>query len=322
MTARTASLVVEWDNVRFSEVRRGYRILERLAGQIRDQQREPDAASVKDFLVLYNAEELDGAPLRAVAEGLGHDGVPVQVIATRGLGYYQLKNEGARRSGGDVVVFADSDAVPEDGWLARILAPFADPAVAVVAGNSYVEPTGLWGKAFGLAWYFPARVEDDNRLTVTDKFLANNVAFRRDVFEAFPFPEDRERYRSQCVTLAETLRAHGVTMHLCTAARAAHPAPRGVAGLVRSALCNGHDAVLRARAHGEGGSGLRAAYWDLRGNLRRSFSNVVHHRERVGLSRLGVPAALAVACAYHGLWCLGEVATRFRPALVRRLYRL
>ncbi|WP_292065209.1 glycosyltransferase family 2 protein [Mesorhizobium sp.] len=41
--------------------------------------------------------------------------------------YYQLKNNGVRLSEGDVVVFMDSDTVPERNWLSNLLAPFEVP---------------------------------------------------------------------------------------------------------------------------------------------------------------------------------------------------
>jgi GT2 family glycosyltransferase len=52
-----------------------------------------------------------------------------------------------RDARGDVLVFIDDDALPHAGWLPAILAPFADPRVAVVGGRvhlRYVAPPPPW----------------------------------------------------------------------------------------------------------------------------------------------------------------------------------
>jgi hypothetical protein len=38
----------------------------------------------------------------------------VRLAATKGLRYFSLKSEGVRRSKGDIVVFVDSDYLPEN----------------------------------------------------------------------------------------------------------------------------------------------------------------------------------------------------------------
>ncbi|WP_126975305.1 glycosyltransferase family 2 protein [Frigidibacter oleivorans] len=44
------------------------------------------------------------------------------------------RNAGIALAAGDVLAFTDDDAVPEPTWLARLSAPFADPAVAAAGG--------------------------------------------------------------------------------------------------------------------------------------------------------------------------------------------
>jgi glycosyltransferase involved in cell wall biosynthesis/SAM-dependent methyltransferase len=46
------------------------------------------------------------------------------------------RNRGARAARGDVVAFVDDDAVAEPGWLASLLAEFADPLVAAANGRT------------------------------------------------------------------------------------------------------------------------------------------------------------------------------------------
>ena len=56
-------------------------------------------------------------------------------------GVAYARNEGLRRARGDVVAYIDDDIVVPDGWVQRILAPFADSRVMCVTG--LVLPVGL-----------------------------------------------------------------------------------------------------------------------------------------------------------------------------------
>lgn len=58
------------------------------------------------------------------------------VVANAGPGGLSgARNTGVRRAGADVVVFLDDDAVPQAGWLDRLVAPFASPTVGIVGGR-------------------------------------------------------------------------------------------------------------------------------------------------------------------------------------------
>jgi cellulose synthase/poly-beta-1,6-N-acetylglucosamine synthase-like glycosyltransferase len=72
---------------------------------------------------------------------------PVEHVVEAVPGATRVRNAAMRAARGDVLVFVDDDAVPRDGWLAAILAPFADPRVAVVGGRvhlAYVSPPPPW----------------------------------------------------------------------------------------------------------------------------------------------------------------------------------
>jgi len=77
----------------------------------------------------------------------------LRFLASRGLGYYEQKNRGAREAGGPIVLFLDSDVIPEPGWLAGILDSFADPAVDVVCGNCFLDAEDLVSRTMALACF-------------------------------------------------------------------------------------------------------------------------------------------------------------------------
>ena len=325
MAAFTVSVVVEWENILLAEAERSRRMLRQLVREAETAVDQGLAAGPIELLVCFDVEEVDGsvvaadlaAELPEKSSALSHRLVPVP-----GAEYYALKNAGAREVEGELLVFVDSDVVPEPGWLGNLLRPFADETVGVVAGNSYLEPIGLYGKTFALAWFFPLRATEA-QVRPAAKFFANNVAFRRRVFDQFPFPPLDEASRGSCWRLAHILVENGVRIVQATGAQVAHPPPNGGVHFVTRALAQGRDRLLEERAFGSRrtrsvlGTGSR-----LRRDLRRSSSSITRNFKRVGLSAPAVPAALGISTSYYLLCTLGEVATMASPRFMTRHFRI
>ncbi len=72
--------------------------------------------------------------------------LPGRVVPnSRGQGLSGARNTGVHEAVGDVVAFLDDDALPSDGWLEALRAPFRDAAVTGVAGG--VNPAWEGGRA-------------------------------------------------------------------------------------------------------------------------------------------------------------------------------
>ena len=298
------SVIVEWDNSALAGPARAATALARLAGET------AAAGRSVEVLVCHDAPaEPSISP--------GGRGLPVgwRIIRVPDGRYYQLKNHGARAARGSIVVFLDSDAVPEPGWLGALLAPFDDPAVQVVAGHTFIEADSLWSKAFALWWFFPLRSEPEP-LTPVDFYFANNVAFRRATLLAHPFPVREGTSRGACVEQAAALGQAGVTIWKTTRAHVAHPAPRGWRHFVLRALAQGRDRLARARGWRAtpAGSAVTLAWWIGRGTVR-----TIRFHRAVGLSPLGIPAALGLCGLYYALYFAGEMATFAGIPAVRRI---
>ncbi len=65
-----------------------------------------------------------------------------QVITLPALGPAAARNAGMRAATGEIIVFLDSDCVPEPGCLASLLAPFVDETVAGVRGGYTTDQAG------------------------------------------------------------------------------------------------------------------------------------------------------------------------------------
>ena len=304
MTPPDVSVVVEWENAAWAGGERARDALARLAAEVR--------ASRRQIEVLICHDEDPPPDVRLEGVGLPSGWRMVRVTDSR---YYELKNHGTAAAAGAIVAFLDSDAVPEPGWLDNLLAPFDNPAVEVVAGHAYIQPDSLYAKAFALWWFFPLRAQP-SPLAPAASFFANNVAFRRATLLAHPFQPVAGTSRGACVELAATLRAAGITIWKTADAQVAHPPPRGWRHFVLRALAQGRDRLARE-------AGWRATPIGSVARLARHLAGgavaTLRGRRTVGLSRAGVPAAIALCCAYYGLYFAGEAAALLGVPAVGRI---
>jgi hypothetical protein len=284
-------------------------MLGRLLDQIRENKLEPRV----EVLVMYDETVIRSRDVRRIVTPTITEENPfVLVVPTAGLRYFDLKNEGGRRARGDILLFVDSDCLPEDKWLQRLLDSFDSPEVDVVTGNSYIDRDTFYAKTFAVGWYFPPRLPDGPLATTLYTF-ANTLAMRRHIFERYPFPEKTSLYMAQGATWHRTLTANAVRIFLNPGARVAHPPPV----FLRSAIVNGYDAAQRTRQPGDSWlQGLRVSCYSLRGNLIATVRRITHGYREVGIPRASVPLAIALAGAYWTLWSMAELVTRWAPSLI------
>ncbi|HSV55074.1 MAG TPA: glycosyltransferase [Burkholderiaceae bacterium] len=313
----TFSISVEWENARFAELQRTRLMLRALRKQIVALP-APPALPVVNFL--YDRHSIDAALVqRVLAEEFTYGALPAttQIIPTDGLRYYEQKNLGAASASGDIKIFLDCDVVPEPGWLAAMLESFDNPDVGAVAGETYIEQTGFYSKAFSLFWFFPLR-DCSEALEPAPRFHANNVAFRSEVFAKHPFPT-MDAYRAQCVMLGRTLHANHIGLYVQKRARVSHPCPLGVRYYMARALHNGRDWILISGLDGQRDSRtLKLIYWTLRSNLKRTFGRIRQHRQAVGLGPLGNLAARGLATSYFLLQAIGSAVSVYRRDAIPR----
>ena len=312
------SIVIEWDNARASELAAARRMYQALVEQIANL----TEGRVVEVFFLYDALAIDPRVInRVVAGATAQANVATHIVGTPGLGYYELKNEGVKRAAGEIVVFLDSDVVPEADWLDHLLRSFRDPAVQVVGGDAYIQPSSVYSRAFALAWFFPLRT-DGGPLEAASCFFANNMAGRRDVLRRYPFPS-QPRFRGQCFTLAKKLTADGIAIFRNPSARVAHPPPHGVSHFVRRALCEGHDSVVGERLEGKTVGlrrALRLSYWRFRSRVAHARENIRTNGHLVGLSGPAAQYAMGIMLTYYALLILGELLTQVDARIVRRLF--
>jgi glycosyltransferase involved in cell wall biosynthesis len=317
----SVSLVIEWDNARLSELGRARQMLAAVQAQVVAHEPKPDAPV--QLIILYDKHDVDPAlietTLRESTDPAAWD-VDIRLVATDGLKYYELKNTGVTHSDRDVVIFLDSDVVPDDGWFDALMGAIDDPAVEVVGGNTYVATDSFLAKAFSLFWVFDQKAED-TRMFAAEKFFANNVAFKRVTFERYFFPQF-DAFHGQCYVLAKQMTRDGITIYRHNGARASHPPTNGIAHFIKRGICEGHDYVVVDRIQNPRTwrNGLLGAMARLPQRLRRlKWSTEARYRQ-VGLSAAGAFGAFGVGSAYIVLEFLGETLACVNPGLVRKRF--
>ena len=314
------SVIIEWENVMLAESARATEMLRRLSMQIDELM----AKGIEGETLLVRGEDNESvaSDLDRILKlwfGASSSKSKVRVISVRAKKYYEKKNAGAAAAYGAILVFLDSDVIPEDGWLNHLLFAFDQPGVEVVAGNTYIEPTTLYAKAFAAFWFFPPRSTEEG-LVPTDVLFGNNIAFRRELFLAHPFPVV-EQFRGQGGMLIRDLRERGAGIYLQRSSRCSHPPPNGFVHFVRRAMCDGHDNVVIAlRSTGRSRLPWRHSYWSTRGFLTNSLRAIRERYHALGLTPFSAVVAILVAFGYVFCIGFGEILTRWNRTLVPRRF--
>jgi hypothetical protein len=295
-----ASVVLEWETVLEGRPSRGAACLAELREQVAEL---PSCETV----VCFDPAEATETSVRA-AIGTGWPGPLVVAPAPSRLDYYGKKNYGFTLTSGELVVFVDSDLVPEPGWLRALVESFGDFRASCVVGRTHLETSTWYERAVALFWIFDAR-DRSSELRPTRRLVSNNVAFRRPLFEHMRFP-DRPTFRGQCSELGSMLEAHRIPMHEQPGARASHPAPDGARRFVRRALHAGTDqAFYDALA---GSSGLSRCLRSWRVDLRHVRERIAERAPLIGARRADVVAAHLLGLAYYSTKALGYAASEVR----------
>jgi hypothetical protein len=326
------SIVIELANTRLNGEERAARLLARLGRQWEEILAHdfPEALPVeaRGFLEgLGERVELLLVSPRVAANALEADvrrllpgTFDVAIHVADGLEYYPLKNFGASRASGDILLFVDCDVLPDDGWLAHLLGALARRDVDVVCAQTYVAPVDLWSRAFALGWNYGLR-DRAGGLSTPEKFYGNTIAFRAPVFRQTPFRPLGRRSRGASSLLRQDLGRLGIAVWENSAAGVDHPPPSSFRHLVIRALAEGRDHYLKHQDT-RGLPGLKESLRLAGARLARGFGRARRHWRRVGLRRREVPAAMAIISTYYGLSALGGLLTHASPELMGRHFRV
>ncbi|RRI05035.1 glycosyltransferase family 2 protein [Mesorhizobium tamadayense] len=252
---------------------------------------DADAQSLRDHI------NREAPQLKEVSE--------LRFAACPGGRYYELKNNGILAAETDVVVFMDSDTVPESDWLSILLGPFRNPGTVCVNGYTYLFYDDFSSRTFALIWFFPM-AQGDKKFAAKRAINANNVAFRRDWIAGHPFPQNNG-FKVSCTLLMHQLRREGHEI-VHAGARVYHYPPRGWRFFCWRALVTGRDADRKFVAlHAPSRSQRIVKSLSRWGTMSwRTTRRVLSHAPQTGMPLWQIPFSLAVGLAFYTLAFLGH----------------
>lgn len=162
------------------------------------------------------------------------------------LGPAAARNRGARAADAEIVVFTDSDCVPEAEWLERLLAGFGPGVVGV--GGSY----GIVNRDKYLARMVHEEIAARHAAMGADvDFLGSfNVAYRKVAFEAVVgFDETFTTASGEDNDLAYRLQDAGGVLRFVQEARVSHLHPERLWPYLRTQRRHGYWRVKLYRKH-------------------------------------------------------------------------
>ncbi|WP_370679923.1 glycosyltransferase family 2 protein [Comamonas sp. GB3 AK4-5] len=239
MAGRTA-LILETNNLRGgADMAQAADSLQRLIIRLAQQTLPP--AAMAQWIITH-----DGFPAEVCAKIQALAGCHIDFVEINAsTGYYDAKNAGfdhidAQRC--DYVVFGDADCLPANDWLEQLLAPFSrdEAAPSAVAGRTSYAPNVLGAALTSIDFmYFPSPL----RQGATRNFYANNVAFKREVFEQYRYQALDGVYRAHCQVMGLRMQAAGVVIAYAPTAHTEHRLPDTRGETLKLRWMRGKDSV-------------------------------------------------------------------------------
>jgi len=311
------SIIIECENVRFSELRRAEKMLQQVAKQISEI--SEILSTHPEIIVLYDKEVTkDNNIEQFVRDALQPliSLIDLKLIPTSNLNYFEQKNLGAKNSSNEILIFLDSDVIPNDGWLTSLLSPFTDKEISVVAGRNYISPISMWDKTFALFWIFPPENDKNFKTSQHAEILPNNAAVRRKVFHSIEFPVTSS-FRGASTDFSNLVKKHDYNIFIQPNARTAHPSVNGLHHAISKSLAEGHDFVFAWR-------GSHDKY--LKNSSKQKHSIIKFIREKISLYNkrrkyitLSTKEKIQVFCCsslYSGFLIIGFFLTLINPRII------
>lgn len=213
-----------------------------LQNRLQELQRRYPAHSVTFYIPCYNQEEYlvgciesilrqsypveeilvidDGSTDNSAAIAARY---PVRIIRhERNLGLAAARNSAIRNARGDFLAAVDTDAVPEDTWLERIMANFSGASVGGVCGKLLEVHTGTVADRWRQVHMQQHWGEDSKKITKPDFLFGAGSVFRTSALRDVGGYDERLRTNGEDTHISYKLDEAGWTLRYEPLARVRH----------------------------------------------------------------------------------------------------
>ncbi len=167
----------------------------------------------------------------------------VRYISQKNSGPASARNAGVSVAVGDIILFTDSDCVPNQNWLEKMVKPFSDPNVAGVKGCYRTRQTEL------IARFAQMEFEDRYDLLSKSRYIdmvdTYSAAFRKEVFlEMRGFDTGFPKANNEDTELSYRLAAHGYRMVFSPDAVVFHTHPATLSRYLKIKFWRGYWRII------------------------------------------------------------------------------
>lgn len=173
---------------------------------------------------------------------------PVRYIRKNNSGPAAARNLGVNNSGGEIILFIDSDCIPQPGWLKAMTAPFENPEINGVKGRYITRQNSLTARFVQLEFEERYRMlEKQQYIDFVDSYSA---AFRKEAFlNAGGFDESFPKADNEDVDLSYKLAAAGCKMVYRPEAVVEHTHPANLKKYLKVKFSRGFWRMAVYKAH-------------------------------------------------------------------------
>jgi hypothetical protein len=314
------TIIMEWENVLLSEDDRIYRVLRALKCEIHNyKQRYSRADAAIPMLVMYQNAWGTAAITAAFGAVWGEEenDIQLKMIGAGHETYYEMKNIAARSAETELVVYLDSDVIPQPNWLVNILEVFETGEYDLVFGLTVIDHVSFYTRSFSLV---KLSLPVENPAVVEPEFgFANNFCARREIIVNHPWPDATQTFKVANIQWQRMLKSEGYRIALNQQAVVFHPPPLP-RNLLSQGFFHGRDEVLDRFALRQAGAdsalpGESHTFFgraELNVILNRLSSPFLNYR-RVNMPLWQVPFAFIYVVVYYTSLFSGYLLTYLFP---------
>ncbi|MDN3202877.1 glycosyltransferase family A protein [Algoriphagus sediminis] len=316
------SVIMEWENALLSELGRTEEMLISFFSQARKLHHEFEIIIVHDPN-LVTGDFIQDFIKSSVPDLSRSELSKLRLIERQGLHYFAFKNIGIQEANGESVICLDSDVIPEDNWLEKLIDSHEENDKAVIGGLTYIDYSNFMGKCFGLCWFFPKRTKLDV-VVPSNIIFSNNFIARKKLLCENPYPDlDGKATRGADVLLWRRLLEKGVGIFMNLGAKVSHPPPNGVKHFFVRGLAEGRDEYYQLKETTGHDKIPEIQFFKIYSiKSWKVIKSTFTEGALVNLKWYEAPFAMMVMLFYYLLFLVGGISTMLFPKATNRVWQI